>query len=418
MAEILIYTMNYAPEAVGAGRVTAEIGAYLEAEGHDVTVVTTPPHYPEWRLRPPERPYRWRKERWGRQTIYRCPLRLSQTMSGVNRLLAPLSFAINSAPVVAWRILRRQPEAVLCVEPTLLAAPVALLAAKLVGARTVLHVQDLEVDAAYAVGHLTKLSWLKPLAYGFERTVLRRFDELVTISSSMAARLATKGVVRERIALVRNGVDLARIRPLAHPSPYRRELGIADGERVVLYSGSLTAKADFGAVLGAVEALAARRDVKFVIAGAGPLKSAIEAKAATLPNLISLPLQPESRMAEFLALADLHLLPQAAGTADLVLPSKLGAMLASGRAILATAERRSEIGAFLGDAASLTPPGDAAALARAIVEALDGEAATAAQVARRLALAARLSKRDSLRAMEALLTARKPAFRADLAEAG
>ncbi len=46
---ILIYGMNYAPEFTGVGRYTGEVGAHLAAVGHDVRVVTTPPHYPEWK---------------------------------------------------------------------------------------------------------------------------------------------------------------------------------------------------------------------------------------------------------------------------------------------------------------------------------------------------------------------------------
>ena len=50
-----------------------------------------------------------------------------------------------------------------------------------------------------------------------------------------------------------------------------------------------------------------------------------------------LPLQPADRLNELLNLADIHLLPQRADAADLVMPSKLTGMMASGRAVLATA---------------------------------------------------------------------------------
>ena len=408
MAKILIYAMNYEPEMVGVGRCTGEIGAHLAARGHDVVVVTTPPHYPEWRLRAPYQPYHWYRERVGRQTVFRCPLLLHKTMGGIWRLVAPLSFAVNSAPVAIWNILRLRPDVVLCVEPTLMGAPAVLAAARLTGARTVLHVQDLEVDAAFAVGHLARFSLVKPLAYAFERFCLRRFDRLATISRKMTERLVAKGVEPKRIDIVRNWVDLDRVRPLGRASEYRRELGIAEGEKVVLYSGTLSAKLGLETALSAIERLAGRRDIKFVIAGEGPAKAQIEAKAKALPNLLSLPFQPENRIGEFLGLADLHLLPQARDAADLVLPSKLGGMLASGRPIVATAFPGTEIAEFVGSAAILTPPGDADALAAAVVTALDGAAATPEAVGRRVLLASLLSKSDGLQALEAILT-RRPA---------
>lgn len=153
-SRVLIYGMNYAPELIGCGRYTGEIGAYLAAEGAAVEVVTTPPHYPEWQAARPHRALAWTVERRGRERISRCPILLRREMRGIWRMLAPLSFALSSAPVALWRILTTRPEVVLVVEPTLFAAPAALLGAWLVGARTVLHVQDLEIDAAFAVGHL------------------------------------------------------------------------------------------------------------------------------------------------------------------------------------------------------------------------------------------------------------------------
>ncbi len=413
MAKILIYAMNYAPETVGVGRYTAEIAAYLADSGDDVVVVTTPPHYPEWRLRSPYAPYRWYTERCGRATILRCPLYLPNKKSGIWRLIPPLSFAINSAPVVIWRILTGRPEVVLCVEPTLIGAPALLLAARLVGVTSVLHVQDLEVDAAFAVGRLPDFSSLKAFAFAFERFCLRRFDRVVTISTRMAEQLIAKGVEPDRLAVVRNWVDLDRIRPITGASGYRRELGFGDGDRIVLYSGALGAKQGLETALDAIARLSNRPDIKFVLAGEGPAKAQVEARAAALPNLTVLPIQPEDRLNEFLGLADVHLLPQSAAVVDLALPSKLGGMLASGRPIVATAPAGSEIATFLGDAAICVTPGDPDALARALVETLDCRDDNRAQIGRRAALAARLSKTEALRALAGGLTNGAPAGRAE-----
>jgi colanic acid biosynthesis glycosyl transferase WcaI len=49
-------------------------------------------------------------------------------------------------------------------------------------------------------------------------------------------------------------------------------------------------------------------------------------------------LQPTERLPELLRTADIHLLPQRPEAADLVLPSKLTGMLASGRPVVAMAE--------------------------------------------------------------------------------
>ena len=57
--------------------------------------------------------------------------------------------------------------------------------------------------------------------------------------------------------------------------------------------------------------------------------------------------QPYERLSDFLGLADLHALPQEANAADLVLPSKLGGMLASSKPIIAMTEPGTELVHFL-----------------------------------------------------------------------
>ena len=201
-----------------------------------------------------------------------------------------------------------------------------------------LHVQDLEVEAAFAVGHLGAGGALARVAMAFDRAMARRFDRVVTISNRMAEKIVAKGVAPERVRVVRNWVDVDKIRPLSAPSPYRTELGIGEDAFVALYSGNIGAKQGVRLLIEAAERLERDPRIVFVVAGEGPMKPAVAEAAARLPNLKVLPFQPEARFSEFLSLADLHLLPQEREAADLLLPSKLGGMLASGRRIVATAD--------------------------------------------------------------------------------
>ena len=244
-------------------------------------------------------------------------------MRGIWRLLAPLSFALTSARVALWKIVTERPDIVLCIEPTFFVAPAGLLA-KFTGARTILHVQDLEIDAAFAVGHLEG-DRLKSFVLRLESWLLRRFSSVITLSGQMRERLIAKGVAANRIGLVRNWVDLTKIKPLAEPNVFRAELGLSGADFAVLYAGNIGAKQALGVVLDAARQLAGVAQVHFVIAGDGPEKQHLMQSYADLPNVHFLPLQPEERLCELLNLANLHVLPQSRGAADLVLPSKLAA---------------------------------------------------------------------------------------------
>lgn len=389
---VILYGMNFSPEIAGVGKYTGEIAEYLNGQKADVTVVTTPPHYPGWAVKDGYK-NAYSSETKNGLRVFRVPLFLKENMGGIWRLIAPMSFAATSAPVVLWQILRQRPDIVICVEPTLFAAPLAILAAKAVGARTVLHVQDLEVDAAFAVGHIKSVNFLKKAAFLFEKLTLKGFDRIITISERMSAKLAEKTGNPSQVAIVRNWVDLEHIYPLGRTSDYRKELGYADDDFVVLYSGNIGAKQGLDTLLEAASKLEDnQKKIKFVIAGEGPAKKSLMAKYARLSNVNFLPFQPYEKFNEFMNLASLHALPQERGAADLVLPSKLGGMLASGAPVVVTADLGTELANFLGDSALITPPGDPDALAKAIQNASKGDREDYKD--RRADLSRKLSKHD------------------------
>jgi colanic acid biosynthesis glycosyl transferase WcaI len=66
-------------------------------------------------------------------------------------------------------------------------------------------------------------------------------------------------------------------------------------------------------------------------------------------------------------LADVHLLPQLADAADLMMPSKLTGMMASGRAIMATARAGTQLARVLEGRGMITPPGDVDAFVAGLV---------------------------------------------------
>ena len=357
---ILIYGINYTPEPIGVGRFTGELGAFLVQHGTRVAVVTAVPHYPGWLLRDGYR-NRYLRETISGASVIRCPLFLTAEMRGIWRMIAPLSFAVLSAPVAIWRILRFRPDTVLCVEPTLFSAPAALLAAKLIGARTVLHIQDLEIDAAFAMGHLNG-GLLQRAARMFERITLKAFDAVVTISRRMRDKLKEKGIPEDRLSVVRNWVDLKKIRPLDGANPFRQALQLGHDDFAVLYAGNIGAKQGLEIVLDAAAALQAEPNLVFVIAGDGPEKARLQKVYCHLKNVRFLPTQPEDKLCELLNLADLHILPQSRDAADLVLPSKLGGMLASGRPVLVMADPGTELYSFVEGTADIVPTGDTKAV--------------------------------------------------------
>ena len=369
---ILIVGLNYAPEAVGIGPFTQGMAEGLAGAGFAVEAVVGKPYYPQWRAVPGYTGRGWTRSIENGVRAVRCPHYIPRTPTGLRRIVHLASFAFAALwPAVraARRPKAERPAVVICIAPALLSVPVAWIAAKLAGARLWLHVQDFEVEAAFATGLVDGGGRLARLASGLENGLLRLADTVSTISPQMCAKLVAKGIDPARVIEIRNWANAPEPDPQVGAS-YRAEWGLG-ARKVALYSGNIANKQGIEILVEAARLLAARTDLAVVICGEGPNRARLEALAAGLANVQFHDLQPAGRMGELLGLASVHLLPQIAGAADLVLPSKLANMLGSGRPVVATALAGTGLHAEVEGCGLSVPPGDAQALAEAIVGLVD-----------------------------------------------
>lgn len=367
---ILILGINYSPEKIGVAVYTTDLAQSLVKAGHEVSVVTTNPYYPEWRVAVGYNSRGWRRERVDGVDVLRCPTYVPRYPSGSRRLLHHASFALSALVPTLWRGLIRRPDAVLSIAPSLISAPVGWAAARLGGSVAWLHIQDFEVDAAVATGLLDKDARVIRWAKKVERTLMRMFDRVSSISLEMCQRLATMGVQPQRIQQMRNWADLSNVVPQASSSHYRDAWKITT-PYVALYSGNIANKQGIEIVVAAAQRLQHRHDLTFVICGEGPNRVALEEAAAACPNIRIHDLQPKECLSDLLSLATIHLLPQKADAADLVLPSKLTNILASGRPVVATAHLGTGLAREVEGCGIVTRPEDDVAFARAIETLVD-----------------------------------------------
>lgn len=382
---ILVLGINYAPDLIGVAKYTTELCENLTAGGHAVRVVTAWPYYPDWKI-PEQYRSRWyAHQKLNDVDITRVPIYVPSRPSAAKRLVHHASFLLSAAAPLLATAVRWRPDLVFAVAPSLLSAPIAALAARAAGAASWLHVQDLEVDAAFELG-LLKSRRARRLMLGVERTILRMFDRVSTISPQMMRCLEQKGIPSERLYEFRNWVDTSVVVSGARDTSFRSELGLKETDVVLLYSGAMSHKQGLELITEAARAISnSHPSLHFVLCGNGPVKDALIRMADGLSNVHFLPLQPSERLPELLSTADIHLLPQKAQVADLVLPSKLAGMLASGRPIIAMAEPGTGIALETAGAGLVIPPGDARALAAATVALAENKALRA-----RLGAAARI----------------------------
>jgi len=344
--KILVYGINYSPELTGIGKYTGEMVEWMARQGHEVRVITAPPYYPQWKVGEQYSAWRYRREQ-GAATVWRCPLYVPKQPSTLKRLMHLGSFALSSFfPLMAQR--RWKPERIIGVVPTLFCTPGMRLLAKLSGARTLLHIQDYEVDAMLGLGMAGgKSGKVARLASAFERSGLQNVDNVSTISRSMMDKAREKGVAEQKVIFFPNWSEVARFRDVdaADVAALRTSLGLDNAQKIILYSGNIGEKQGLENVIAAADALRDRAWT-FVIVGQGGGKARLEKLAAEkqLDNVKFFPLQAYEALPALLKMADCHLVIQKRGAADAVLPSKLTNILAVGGNAVITAEADTELG--------------------------------------------------------------------------
>jgi colanic acid biosynthesis glycosyl transferase WcaI len=334
-------------------------------------VITAPPYYPAWKIPTVYRSWRFHAETENGVQIKRCPIYVPAVPSGIKRLIHHASFALSSALSIVWQSISWRPDVIFSIAPSLMSAPMAAFMSRRIGATSWLHIQDLEVDAAFDLGLLNSRN-LRKFMLSVERRILQSFDRVSTISPQMSRRLISKGVDAENMRELRNWIDLSGIRTGSTQTNLRKEFGFGDSDLIGLYSGTMSNKQGIDLLVETARRLeVSHPNVKFLLSGDGPFKERLKNLASGLTNVTFGEFQPPGRFSELLLTADFHLIPQKTEAADLVLPSKLGGIFASGRPVIVMSQSGTGLAEEVQGAGLVVPPGSTVELAEAIIKLAD-----------------------------------------------
>jgi glycosyltransferase involved in cell wall biosynthesis len=215
-------------------------------------------------------------------------------------------------------------------------------------------------------------TWKVRLYEWLDRRHLGWMDRVVCVSEAQAAKVRKCGVRPARVEVIPNAVDVERF---ADPEPlYRQKLARyfrQPKSRIVAAAGRLSPEKGFDVFLLAAErVLRSERDVGFVIFGEGPCRAALVDQITGLGLTGSVALVGfRTDLDRFLPFLDLFVLSShTEGMPNVVLES-----FAAGVPVVATAVGGTPEVVEDGASGYLVPPGDAAALADRIVDALSSE---------------------------------------------
>ena len=184
----------------------------------------------------------------------------------------------------------------------------------------------------------------------------------------------------------------------------RRNKSVPSGRLLALYSGNMGGKQGLDILADAARLLVDDDRLFFVFCGIGAGRADLERLCTGFPNVRFVDLQPLERLGELLTFADIHLLPQRADATDLVMPSKLTGMLASGRPVVVTAHAGTEVARVVEGCGLVVEPERPEVFANAIAAlAADSELRARFGMAARCYAESNLDKEAVLRKFEAML---------------
>ncbi len=312
----------------------------LVRAGHEVTVITGMPYF-------------------GRETIwdeYRGRFLVREAMSGYRVIRVYTSVPRRSSMVArlfSWQLfdclaflvgLALERHDVLFIPSPFLGAWLCLhLLSRLKRMRVIYSVEDIYPDVAIRQKKINK-RWQAQVVEWLERGCYQHPWRVRVLSEGMRQVLISKRVPANKIVTMPFFADTDFVRPLPRNNSFRDRYGL-DDKFIVLYAGNMGHSHGLESVLKAAQLLQHESEILFVFVGEGGAKPALEetARQLGLANLRFIPFQARKDVPWVLSSADVSLVTLKSGVENECVPSKVYWILASGRPLIASVNRGSEI---------------------------------------------------------------------------
>ncbi len=338
MKNITIIGINFYPEDTAIGLYTTQMAEYLAEQGFNVSVVTGFPYYPQWKIwnNYKSKP-KYMIEKHEGIKVYRYKQYVHRNPTFKNRVMHILSFTFGS-----FRNLMKikSSDLVIAVVPFTSDVLLAHILAKRTKAKTWIHVQDFEFDAAFNAGIIENKGikkYIAKLLFSIEKKLFDRADILSTISYDMLEKAKKK--TSAQVFYFPNWIDGGFL----NPEKAKRHSYLLSNKFKILYSGNIGKKQDWDFFVRAVERFQNDRQIEFIVVGDGAIKDWLMEQTKEYKNVKYFTPVDYAELPDLLCSADLHILFQKSDVVDTVMPSKLLGMMASAKPSLITGNKSSEV---------------------------------------------------------------------------
>ena len=355
MTNILMLTLVYGPDTVSTANMMTDIAHGLSDNGHNVTVLTSVPHYNPSKevLDNPSMRSSWRKpftesiEHGVRVLRVFMPPKRHKIWA---RAFDYIIFQVLTTILALFRVSR--PDVVFVTSPPITLGVSGILISWIKGGRFVYDVRELWPDVPVRMG-LFRNPLLIKFVYWLEDFVYKKSVAISTIARSFQNTLVDRGVPRKKLYFTPNFVDIGFITPSDSKNEFSSANGL-DDMFVVLYAGNVGLTQGLEILLEVASEFTINKTVQFVVVGDGAARSGLETALtqSNLTNIRMLPFQPIRLVNSMYATADVCIVPLLRGFSYDTVPSKIYTAMAAGRPVLASAEIDSETALLLNESSA------------------------------------------------------------------
>jgi colanic acid biosynthesis glycosyl transferase WcaI len=326
--KVLFFSDHFYPEPSAPAAHVYERAALWVRAGHDVTVITAAPNFPEGRV------YEGYRNRWRHREdlhgirVVRVKTYMARNEGFFRRTLDYISYMVSSF-FFAW--FEPRPDVVVSTSPHLFAAVGGVVHALLRRVPHVFELRDLW-PATIAANTGVQKGFTYRTLERLELWLYRRSARILAFTDAYRRDLIERGIPDRKIDVVVNGANLSMFTPAEARDPeVLREFGL-EGHFVVGYVGTLGLSQGLENV---IEAAALLRDasVRIFFVGVGAAREPLEQEVRKrgLRNVIFAPRQRKEDVPRFWSVCDVSLVHLKNDPVfSTVIPSKIFESMAMG----------------------------------------------------------------------------------------
>jgi len=334
----IVLVTEYFPPETGAGSNRAfEHCRFWSRKGAIVTVITGFPDYPSGIIPPKYRGRILYKENIEGINVIRTFTIAAPNRGFIRRVISFISFMISS--IVQGSLLVGTQNVIIATSPPFFVGISGYIISKLKNIPFIFEVRDLWPESIIQLGQLKNKVIIKILEW-IELKLYQKSVRIISVTDSYVNFIHKKGIPKEKISVVKNGVNLEQFKPQPTNEELKRDMNL-EGKFVVAYIGTFGLSHALDKIITTAHSLNEYREIAFLFIGDGAEKANLisQAKNLNLRNITFIPSVPKEQLGSYYSICDILLVPlRKLSLFKTVIPSKIFEIMAMRKPIIISVE--------------------------------------------------------------------------------